>query len=312
MRQYIIILLIALLIAGCGQSADKKTVTIQSNPFIGGTEGLSLGFQDFRAEVFDGGLDPFDIIIKLENKGESLVTKDNVRVTLTGINPTEFSRGEADLTRRAPDDATENRKDSAGNIMPGPPIFVEFTDFNHRKTLTGARADFTIRADACYLYKTKAVSKLCIRKDLLTPEAGGICEINAAKTTYNSGAPVQIQNMQETTRSKDKIGFTFDIANVGTGDLFERNSNCDREDRRKEEKVYLVIDTGLSGLQCTGLNPTGTGAEGWATLYNGRKIISCSQTIAQRADYEQLMNIEIIYDYEQSIQNTITVKSAGE
>lgn len=311
MRRYLIILAIAVLLIGCEQGEDKS-INLGQNPFAGGTQGLAMGFQDFRGEVFDGGLDPFDIIVRLENEGETLVPKDKVRVTISGINPTEFGKSEADLTKRAPDDIIEQRKDSQGNILPGPPTFVEFTEFNHKKQLTGASAQFTIRADACYLYRTKAVSKLCIREDLLTPDEGGICEINEVKTAYNSGAPVHIQNLKESTRSKDKIGFTFEVANVGTGDLFERNSNCDREDRRKEDKVYLIIDTGLSGLQCTGLNPTASGAEGWATLYGGRKIISCSQHISNKADYEQLLNIEAIYDYEQDIQNTITVKNAGE
>lgn len=314
MKKQIIILTLALaiLLMGCEPGQEEKSINIGSNPFAGGTKGIDISFQDFRSTVFDGGLDPFDIIVRLENEGETLVPKDKIRVTLTGINPTEFGKSETDLTKRAPDDIVEKRKDSQGNILPGPPTFVEFTELNHRKKLTGASAEFTIRADACYLYRTKAVSKLCIREDILTPEAGGICEINEDKTVFNSGAPVHIQNLKESTRSKDKIGFTFEIANVGTGDIFERNSNCDREDRRKEDKVYLIIDTGMSGLQCTGLNPTATGAEGWATLYGGRKIISCSQYVANKANYEQLMNVELIYDYEQDIQDTITVKSAGE
>lgn len=313
MRRYIAILALAVLMIGCAQGGgDASTVNIGSNPFQGGTQGLVMGFQDFRAEVFDGGLDPFDIIVRLENEGETLVPKNKVRVTLSGINPSEFSRSEADLTSTAPDDVIEKRKQSDGSIIDSPPSFVEFTEFNHRKTLTGSTAQFTIRADACYEYKTRAVTKLCVRKDLLTPQEGGICEVNANKQTFNSGSPVHIQNFKESTRSKEKVGFTFEVVNVGTGDVFERNANCDREDRRKENRVYLKIDTGLSGLQCTGLSPTATGAEGWATLYSDRKIISCSQFISNMADYEQLVNIEATYDYEQSIQNTLTVKTAGE
>lgn len=303
--------MLALFVIGCNGGGGRE-VNIVENPFIGGSQGLTIAFQDFRSEVFDGGLDPFDVIVKVENEGESLISKDNVQVTLSGINPSEFGKSQADLTKLAPDDVIEERKDPSGNIVPGPPVFVEFPEFNYRSALTGATAQFTLRADVCYLYRTKAVSKLCVRENLLTPTAGGICELNEQKTIHNSGAPVHVQNLKQTTRSKDKIGFTFEIANVGNGDIFERNSHCDRDDRRKEDRVYVKVHTGMSGLACTGLNPTQTGAEGWTTLYNNRKIISCSQSVTNKADFEQLTNIEVIYDYEQRTQTTITVKSSGE
>ena len=99
MRRLIVILALLLLVVAC-RPGEKKAVTIET-PFVGGTQGLLMEYQDFRTEVFDGGGDPFEVIIKLENKGETLVPKDNVRIQLSGINPAEFNKAEADLVKPA-------------------------------------------------------------------------------------------------------------------------------------------------------------------------------------------------------------------
>lgn len=309
MRRLIVVLMLALLLVAC--KPGEKKVSIES-PFLSGTQGLAAGFQDLRADVFDGGRDPFDVIVKLENKGESLVRKENVRVRLSGINPFEFAKTEQNLILNAPDDAIETRKDPQANVLPGPPVFVEFIGLNHNAPISGATAQFPLRADICYLYHTKAVSKLCVRENLLTPRASGICELNENKPVYNSGAPVQFVNVKESTRAKDKIGFTFEVTNAGDGVVYERNSFCDRTARKNENRVYIIVNTGIPGLLCTGLETTSNGAEGFVTLYGGNKIVSCSQPISSRSDFEQIMDIEAVYDYEQTIQTTLTVKSSGE
>lgn len=302
--------ILALLVA-CTGGGTTKQVSLGS-PFVGGTQGLVISFQDFRSEVFDGNRDPFDIIVNLQNNGENLVKKENVKVSISGINPVEFSKTEQDLVKNAADDVIETRKDSQGSVLLGPPVFTEFVGLNHKGAIAGASAQFTIRADVCYLYRTRAASKLCIRNNLLTPPAGGICELNEDKPFFNSGAPVQIASFKETVRAKDKIGFTFEIKNVGQGSLFERNSVCDRTQRQKENRVYVTIATGLNGLSCTGLETTALGAEGFVTLYGGSKIVSCAQTVSTMSDFEQLVGVEVVYDYEEMIQNTLTVKSSGE
>lgn len=304
-------LFLIILLAGCAPAKEEGTVEVKV-PFAGGTEGLSIDFSDFRKEVLDGGTDPFNVIVKLENKGETNVAPNRVRVKLTGINPREFGKVEEDLIKNAPEEITGVRKDPEGNILPGTPVFVEFTELNHFLPIAGARAPFTLRAEVCYLYSTKAVSKLCVRSNILAPEPGGICEINENKPVYNSGAPVQIGTLKETAGGKDKIRFSFEIINAKTGQLFERGSGCDKSTRAKENKVYVIVNTGMPGLQCTGLTTSGTKAEGLVTLFEGKKIVSCSQTVTTRTDYEQLVNIEVIYDYEEFKQTELIVKSSGE
>src|SRR3989338_7050642 len=251
MRRLVAVMVFTLLIVGCAPADKKQQQVSLSSPFVGGTQGIALSFQNLRSEVYDNGRDPFDVVVKLENKGETLVNKADVQVKLSGINPSEFDKSESNLILKASDDVIELRKDPQGNVIPPPPAFVEFTGLNNKGKITGATAQFTLRADLCYVYKTKAVSKLCVREDLLTPKSGGICEINQDKPVFNSGAPVQFSNFKESTRAKDKVGFTFEVRNVGGGSIFERSSICNRNDRKMENRVYVVVSSGISGVQCT-------------------------------------------------------------
>lgn len=307
MRRLIVIAVLALFLVACQPSSKEVAI---GTPFIGGSQGLAMGFQDFRAEVFDAGTDPFDVIVRLENKGEAVVGKNDVKVTLSGINPAEFDKTAEQLSLKAPDDIIEMRRDSEGSLIPGTPGFVEFVGLKFKKGLAGGSAPFTLRADACYTYRTKALSRVCVRDNILAPKSGGICEINEAKETFNSGAPVHVTNFRESARASDKIGFSFTIENVNTGKVFQRNAACDKNDRTKADKVYVAVNTGLSGLQCSGLETTATGAEGFVTLYGGTKIVSCTQDVDD-GDYEQLVGVELVYDYEDTMQTTVTVKKSG-
>ena len=152
MKKILIGLLLLVALLGC-KTPGAQEIGVTS-PFIGGTQGLDVQFQDFRAEVFDGGLDPFDIIVQVENKGEAAVQQQNAEVQISGINPFEFGVDVTQLKRTLPDDLIETRKTPEGQILESPPIFVEFNGLNHITKIAGATATFPIRADLCYLYST--------------------------------------------------------------------------------------------------------------------------------------------------------------
>ncbi len=309
MKKIIIFLAIILIVlVGCKQ--EGQTIDI-SAPFIGGTQGVIFNFEQLREDVYDSGTDPFDITIKVENKGETDILKDNMRVTLSGINPIEFSTTENRLMTTPKEDVLSMVKDQIGNIQPGPPVFIDFSDLDYKGKITGTSIDFPLRANICYLYNTKTISKLCIRKNILA--AGeGICTINEEKPVFNSGAPIQITRLTENARAKDKLGFTFEIRNMGTGTPYQRGTVCDKTTRKNKNKVYVRVDTNMEGIHCTGLENKGTKAEGLTTLFDSVKTITCTQPVPGRLDFEQVITIETFYDYEEFQQTKITVNSAGE
>jgi hypothetical protein len=308
-KSWFAIIAVMIFLMGCAGEGEQREIT---SPFIGGVSGVAADFVEMRSEVFDGGRDPFDIVIKLENLGEADVAKENIKIKLSGINPAEFNKLEEELTASPADDLNAKRKDTAGNIIPGPPVFIEFKELNHISPITGGQIDLPLRADVCYLYKTKAVSKICVRENILNPAAGGICEITGPKPLFNSAAPIQFADFKESARSRDKIGFSFEVRNAGTGSVYGKNTFCDTTERKNKDAVYVIVDTNLPGLSCTGLESRGRTAEGYVTLFGGKKIVTCTQTVSTRTDFEQLVTLDAEYDYEEFKQTTITVKSSGE
>lgn len=302
----VVLALALLVLSACG----GQTKTVELQPFIGGNQGVVVGFEGLRKEVFDSGEDPFDVTVKLENRGETLVAKNDVRVKLSGIRPQEFNKVEGDLIKNSQDDLVQVRKQD-NTVFPGTPVFVDFTGLNHVTPITGSSLAFPLRAEVCYLYKTMAVSKVCVRENLLNPKEGGICEINEAKPLFNSGAPVKIENFKETAVGSDKIRFTFDVRHVGSGSVYEKGGRCEIE--RQKNKVGVKVDTGLSGLTCTGLSESeGNAVKGVVTLFEGVKTIGCTQQISSLGDYEAPVKLEVEYDYNDAVTTEITVKHTGE
>lgn len=296
-------------LVGCN-GQDKAEA---GNPFLGGSRGLDISFLDGSppSSVFDGGDFPFDIVVKLENVGEYFVDTGDVEVELSGFRPGEFSKGAGEMTLTNEEPLTAKRKESDGSIIPGNPVFMEFTGFNHRDNIVGASQVFPVKAGVCYDYGTIANAQLCSRKNVVNPSEGGVCRVNEAKTIYNSGAPVQVSGLTETARAKNKIGFTFKIVHSGSGEIFAPDTaeKCDPAVRTNKDKVELNIDTGLPGLSCTGLGEGTT--EGTVTLYNGEKIVTCTQDL-EGLDFEFPLLIELNYRYYDSIETQLEVKGSGE
>lgn len=306
---YIIAVISVLLLAGCQQA---QTAELPS--FIGGKDGVVASFVDNSPpkESYDGGDSPFDVEVKLENKGETPVTKEQARVKITGIRAQEFNLLDENLVK-APEEALPELTKQDGKIQTGSPVFVSFPNFNHVSYITGASLPFPIRADVCYGYASIAVSKLCIRENVLNPPAGGLCEINADKPVASSGAPIQVENVKESARASNKIQFSFDVVHVGTGNIFKLDSRCDKTSRVPEDKVFVTVDTKLPGLTCSGLNAVREGAaEGEMKIIGNSRTVSCQQTVTNRGDYELPVNFRISYDYETTIQTTVAIKHAGE
>ena len=64
-------ILLILLLASCARPSS-----VDLEPFIGGKEGVQASFADLREHVFDGGNDPFDVVIRIDNHGEAAISRD--------------------------------------------------------------------------------------------------------------------------------------------------------------------------------------------------------------------------------------------
>lgn len=311
MRTIKLFLTFIVLLALLACTKDDETQVVK--PFIGGTDGVIVDFSpDLRKEVYDGGGDSFNVGVKLHNKGETLVSKDNVVVKLSGFKPSDLGKQDEEMTKKTSEDVESYRKGQKDEVIPSQPVFVEFTDLKYLSQITGSSLPFPLRADVCYKYATKAISKLCYRQSIMNPATGGICEINEDKAITNSGSPLQIQNFKEFSKGSDKISFTFDIKHVGNGLVFSTESGrCELS--KEKNKVYVSIDTGIDGLSCPPLTTkSGTSVEGTVQLFEGSKQIQCTQTVTDKRDYEKIVNLKVDFDYSDSKTTEITVKHSAE
>jgi len=296
------------LIGGC-TGGDGGTVT---TPFLGGTTGLFIDFIEGNPpeEIYDGGSFGFDVLVSLRNDGETEIDQDDVKVSLFGIRPEDFDSSNDELIDQYPEEDLIGRsRDSEGNIIEGIPIYVKFPQgeeehLNYHEKLVGDRKEFTVRANVCYKYQTKAMAQYCVLRNLIDVRNDAICDPSESKTIYSSGAPVQLSNFRQGVAGQDKIRFTFDVLHRGNGYVFEYGEgggdvNCHYGDpgarRRKEDRVYVKVEPGMGSIECSGLQ----GQSGFVRLVNGKATVICTLDLSpDRSDFEKELEVTLDYIYE--------------
>ena len=306
-----IILLTALLTSCTGGTTTQG----QGSPFIGGTTGVTITFEQGQppAEVSDTGIQSFSITIRSENKGEYDVPQNKTHIAIRGLSASLFNTTDAKLIQNSAADLTSTKRLPTGDVQEPAPILTEFSDLNYKGKVTGLEQTYPIQASICYEYKNTAQSSLCVRKNLITPKTGGVCEVPGDKEVYNSGGPIQISNMKTMARSQNSLGFTFTINHAGTGTLYKITSACNEQQRADEGKILIKVGTGIAGLTCTGLSDTsteGTTYQGTAKYLGTPLTITCTQLVDNLNDYVQPITITTEYDYQETTSTTIKVKSA--
>src|SRR3989344_7699151 len=201
MKKTLFTILTLFFLAACTGGGSEKTTS--ENPFAGGSEGVTLSFTQFRDEVYDKGEDPFDIEVQLENKGETKVEAQDIKLTLAGFNPADLSQTAAAL-EKSPDTELTPVTKQLGAIVTGESVPIIFSELNYAGTVVGdSRQPLPIFANACYKYGTIGLTSICLRENLLSQTPSDICTVSEDKTTYNSGAPVHIEGFKQTATSKD-------------------------------------------------------------------------------------------------------------
>ncbi len=331
-----------LLIAGCG--GGDATSSSLTTPFLGGQGGVEVKFLEGNppAEVTDGNIFPFNAVVSLKNVGEQDIVKTNAKISLIGFLPSQFnpaapdSFDEAKLKDQNPsDDLTGRKKDADGNILEPVEIFLTLPkdasnadkQFKFKDTIQGNTV-FVFRADVCYLYKTKAISELCILQNQIDRAQNAICNPTEPKTIFSSGSPIKTSSFRESVAGKDKVQFSFDVMHSGTGNVFDSTTaaSCPKDPtnrRTKEDQVIVTVDTGLLAraagattnykLNCVGLADV-TGAatakqSGKVKLISGKRTITCTLDLdSARNDFKKPIDISVDFNYDQTADKEVLVK----
>ncbi|MAG38883.1 hypothetical protein CMO90_02235, partial [Candidatus Woesearchaeota archaeon] len=227
-KEFVLIIASLFLLIACGEQASTTTA---EKTFIGGTTGLLVEFIEGEppAEVTDGGVTPFTVTVKLENKGEAFVAGENVSFALKGFYASDFGVNTSDLVMISEEDVLKNEiNPDTGEAINSPPVYVTFpSQFNFLGELSGNQV-FPFVVDVCYQYKTIANTELCIKENLLDRTNTEICEVSGVKNIENSGGPIQITRFEEYTSGKNAVSFTLNVKNMGNGLFSQVGSLCNQ------------------------------------------------------------------------------------
>ena len=318
---FAVVVMLALTACGSGNNA-----TSNKRAFIGGTQGLVFTFmpEEPPAEVTSSNY-PFSTTVKIENKGETEVAKDKIHISLKGIDATDFgvpNANTAKLTDVQPDsDLSANQiNPDTGEIIASSPAYATF-HLQYSKPITGNH-EFPFLIDTCYEYETKANAEVCLKQNLLDNKNTKVCTPTGPRALENSGAPVQVSSFLEYTSGTSAIRFTLSINKVGTGDVFKQKTTCDMNvnnpgvNQPDKDVVHVKITTELNGqLTCSGLGANGNdGNEGDVKMITGIKQITCVQKLEgdDQVDKIKIANVDITYDYLESIQTKVLVKQVSQ
>ncbi len=301
-------MLVGMLIVACdgGDSATSSA----GNPFLSGTTGLRIDFSPGAPpdEVFDQDEFSFDVEIELENVGERDIDGTDVIVKIDGISADEFGVSSGDLVIDGiADDLEGAKKDPiSGQRDDGDIVFVTFEDFSYQPEIVGASRERPLIGTVCYEYGTTAVAEICILEDVVDDDSD-VCVVDAQKTPYSSGAPIQVTSFVERSAGANKVEFQFVIQDQGSSsEIYEKESGCEDE-REFEDVVFVEVDTGLDGLRCAGLRE-GTDTEGSVTLRDGKFTVRCTQEVDTVTDFERTVTINLEYAVEDSAKTDLIIR----
>lgn len=321
MKRNIVILFIVMIlgVAGCTTGGDGTTNVGVSGAFNGGDRALTYAFAEGAPpeRIRDGGLQPFQVRVRVQNSGEYDISEGSGFVTLTGFNPADL--GLTQTSQALP--FMRGFKKQGNNVIDGTVHQATFNNLRYEPELPSGSTSQRIFANFCYPYQTNSLARICIAGDTLRSFDGEstICELEGAKEFANSGAPVRIENVEQFPAGTSSIQIQFDIVHTPTSDegrLFQAgtldsqcnvngNSPSSADADLLSDYVRYTVDTNLPlGLNCEN---TGTGSN-QVQLTNNRYTVFCIQDTTGQSEYERPIDITLEYDYLERISTDVTVE----
>ena len=310
-QAYLVFAVLALVfLAGC--TGSGKNAPTKTTPFCGGLDGVEMKFVEGSppSEVFDSNQFPFDVTLRLFNKGEHPVEASDSRIELSGISPVDF--GGPVYTKVINERLSSKHKDQEGKCVDGDPVHISFggageEPFKYRHSLPGNTL-FTLRADLCYRYKSNATVQFCVQKELPRFGQEPTCKVDELKAVSNSGSPLHIDEFKQSPGGESRIAFTFTIGHKGTGAIHS-GELCDSSFQSRN-KVHVKVSSRVGVVSCSSLNG---GNEGDIVMIDNKRVLNCVLDTAgvTGREFETPVNIELGFNYKQHEDTTILVKHLG-
>ena len=312
-KKYIIFLsLLILIIAGCTSGKNNKVPDVG---FIGGTEGLVPKLEIISSqpnEVLDNDVEPFQIALSLQNKGEHTVAANEVITTLAGIDLNAFQIIEKDGVSKNLDQLEKLRKEG-GNLIPASETAIVYEASYKYDEPTDKVQDLAV--NFCYKYRTTATADACLKKEVTRPSTESLCKIDDKKVVGNSGAPVSVFLLTERPAGKNQLTFTIQVKNNGKGDVYAQDflskGKC-IEDQPMKNKLNVKVEfpDGNPVIKCGKLNDKN---EGTISMIQNTASLSCTvdTSTLQDSAFTKSLQVHLDYVYKDDVSTKLTIRSTA-
>lgn len=297
-KSHLIILLPIMIIAVFAVSGCLgKTGTAA---FVGGTDGLTMSFQDLPPTVFANV--PFNLVVLVQNAGESFMQEGEAKFTLN--NALQFGISPNTATVKNAYNLTAAKRIN-NTIIPGrtEPISWGQTVFTGQggAPLT-EQQPVPLAVYACYPYSTKMLAMACAARS-----AKG-CQPVADKPVQSSGAPIQITKLSQVAQSIDNntilLSFSIEIANEGKGDVYASSFSTICPNPSANIQNFVNITSIVFGNTTY---PIDCRSGSSVSLSDGKGSTTCKITIPTKVDFEDELFVTFNYTYKQKLTTDITV-----
>lgn len=289
-KEVLALILISLtLVLLSGAEGCAKTETRTSNV------GLNMAFVEGAPPVNIVVNKEFPIYVDVQNMGGSYINKGRAKFYMSGI-----GKNLKNVKTSLVNDVTFEKE----ALFPERIVFAEKAKFDFPLQNIFVQ---TLVLTSCYDYGGIAQATVCIT----SANESKICDLKTAKIISNTAGPVKIGSITETLAG-DKLQIYFDIVNLGTGQPFQADTECDKleanefSESQKQGKVNIEIQTNeaiLCKLQSE-TAPFGqiSGLKGVAPI--GK--VMCEKKLTTE-DYQSPLTISLRYKYRDSISQNINV-----
>ena len=293
------ILILTIIIAGCTGGSNTKGQNQNVN-YHSGTKGLELKFYNKAPpdKIYKGM--PLDVMVEYSNKGAYNI--QGGKIYLSGFDPRYVSFSPSYL---------ENLVAEGKNVFnPDGKITTTqtFTDSSVGAGIPDSvdKIKQTIKATACYIYRTEASIDVCINPKTINSLTEDICQVQTVSPSGGQGAPIAITKVEEEVY-QNTIQFRIYFQNVGGGTVMKSNviDHCDTMLNRMDANKLDVISVSFSdkGMRCDPQNPVNVDE-------TGKGFIFCKYTGADlgQSAYKTTLKVELEYGYRTSIQKDVEIQ----
>lgn len=293
------ILIFTILITSCTSGPSNKKV--QPVNYHTGTKGLEMKFTTSAPPDKIYKSTPLDVIIEYSNKGAYEI--QGGKLYLSGFDPKYISFSPSSV---------ENLVAEGKSVFNPNGEIKQITTFSDNSIGAGIPTSVdkikqTIKATACYNYRTEASFDVCINPKTMNSVTEDICQNGPVSASGGQGAPIAITNIEEEIY-QNKLQFKIYFQNSGGGTVLKSSAinNCHTSLNRNDANKVEVIEVSFSDktMRCDPQNPVNIDD-------SGKGFIFCYyQGDLGQSAYKTTLKIVLDYGYRSSIQKEIEIQKS--